>query len=141
MNQKAIDLFEKGLSCSQSVFAAYAPIFGVEEEVALKISSAFGGGMARLAHVCGVVSGAFMVIGLKTGGESKESKEQTYLLANEFVKQFRSLNGSILCKDLLGCDISTAEGLQKARENNIFKTVCPKYVRDSCQILEEILNL
>ncbi|WP_041082379.1 C-GCAxxG-C-C family protein [Thermotoga profunda] len=141
MNQKAIDLFEKGFSCSQSVFAAYAPIFGIDEKTALKISSAFGGGMSRLAHVCGAVSGAFMIIGLKAGGEDKESKERTYLFAREFAEQFKSLNGSIMCKDLLGYDISTSEGLQKAREANLFKTICPKYVRDSCQILEKMFCL
>jgi C_GCAxxG_C_C family probable redox protein len=138
MNQRALDLFEKSFSCSQSVFAAYAPMFGIDEKTALKISSAFGGGMSRLAHVCGAVSGAFMIIGLKTGGEDKE---QTYLLAREFVEQFKLLNGSIMCKDLLGCDISTSEGLQKARAENVFKTICPKYVKDSCNILEKILCL
>lgn len=141
MNQKAIDLFEKGLSCSQSVFASYAPIFGVDERTALKISSAFGGGIARLGQVCGAVSGAFMIIGLKVGGEDRESKEHTYLLAREFVIRFESINGSILCKDLLGCDISTSDGLQKARENDLFKTLCPKYVRDSCEILEKLIDL
>lgn len=139
MNQRAIDLFEKGLNCSQSVFVAYAPIFGLDEKMALKISSAFGGGIARLANVCGAVSGALMIIGLKTGGDI-ENKEQTYSLAREFVERFKSAKGSIFCKDLLGYDISTAEGLQKAREKNIFKVICPEFVKESCRILDELLD-
>ncbi|HOJ88482.1 MAG TPA: C-GCAxxG-C-C family protein [Pseudothermotoga sp.] len=137
MNRRALELFEKGFSCAQSVFAAYSPIFGVDEKTALRISCAFGGGMARLASVCGVISGAFMVIGLKGGGDDKE---RTYALAREFVDRFKAVNRSILCKDLLGYDISTVEGLQKARQDNAFKTVCTKYVEDSCRILEELLG-
>ncbi|MGJ8454546.1 C-GCAxxG-C-C family protein [Pseudothermotoga sp. U03pept] len=140
MKQRAIELFESNLSCAQSVFAAYAPEFGIDEKTAAKISCAFGGGMARLADVCGAVTGAFMIIGLRYGGSEPQSKEKTYLLAREFASHFKSLNGSIYCKELLGCDISNAEELELARRKNLFKTLCPKYVRDSCEILESLLQ-
>jgi len=140
MKERAIELFENGLSCAQSVFTAYAVHFGIEEEKALQISSAFGGGIARLGSICGAVTGAFMVIGLKYGGKDSQSKERTYLQAKEFAHRFESLNGSIYCKDLLGCDISNIEGLELARQKNLFKTLCPKYIKDACDILETLFQ-
>lgn len=132
-------MFESGLSCAQSVFTAYAVNFGIDKEKALQIASAFGGGISRLGSICGVVTGAFMVIGLRYGGKDSQSKEKTYLLAREFARRFESLNGSIYCKDLLGCDISKTEELELARQKNLFKTLCPKYVKDACEILESFL--
>lgn len=136
MNQKVLEFFDGGFSCAQSIFAAYSSIFGVDEKTALKIASAFGGGIARMGNICGAVSGALMVIGLKFGPD----KEQAYSVARKFVEEFKAANGSILCKELLGYDISTEEGLQKARQEKVFKSVCPRYLKDSSQILEELLG-
>lgn len=62
--QKAIDFFEQGYNCSQSVLMAYADLYGIDQETATKFASSFGGGMGRLREVCGAVSGMFMVLGL-----------------------------------------------------------------------------
>jgi C_GCAxxG_C_C family probable redox protein len=108
----------------------------------LRIACGFGGGM-RMAKTCGAVTGAFMVIGLKHGQarpEDKESKEKTYRLVTEFVKRFESRNGSVICKELLGCDISTPEGMKTAQARDLFSTLCPKMVLDAADILAEILS-
>jgi hypothetical protein len=84
-----------------------------------------------------------MVIGLKHGyidAADELSKGATYGLAGELVQQFKSRHGSIICRDLLGVDITTDEGLMKAREMNIFRTLCPRYVRDAAEILEGMLK-
>jgi C_GCAxxG_C_C family probable redox protein len=134
--------FEEGFSCSQAVFSAYAEQLGLDCGIALKISGGFGGGMGRLALTCGAVTGAFMAIGLKYGtidAEDKETKEKAYALVREFADRFRSRHGSITCQELLGCDISKPEGEKVAREQGLFKTMCPRLVRDAAEILEEIL--
>lgn len=94
-----------------------------------------------MGETCGAVTGAFMVIGLKYGatlGEDKASKEKTHQVVREFAEKFASRNGSIACKELLGCDLSTPEGNAQAKEKNLFYTVCPKFVKDAAEILEEI---
>lgn len=114
----------------------------MDREIALKIACPFGAGIARLAETCGAVTGAIMVIGLKHGRskiEDIESKEKTYGLVREFVGKFCEKNGSIVCKELLGCDIGTTEGMKIANEKKLFITHCPKLVRDASEILEEIL--
>ena len=138
----ALTRFEQGFSCSQAVFSAYAAQLGLDCETALKISGGFGGGMGRMAQTCGAVTGAFMVIGLKYGtidAEDKETKEKVYALVREFADRFKFRNDTLNCKDLLGCDVSTSGGMQVAREQKLFKTICPKLVKDAAEIVEEIL--
>jgi hypothetical protein len=52
---------------------------------------------------------------------------------------FRVRNGSLLCRDILGVDVSTPEGIADVRKRDLFRTICPKFVQDAAEILEEIL--
>jgi len=138
----ALACFMEGFSCSQAVFSAYAQELGLDTAVALKISCALGGGMGHIGETCGAVTGAFLVIGLKHGRktiEDIEAREKTYRFVQQFAEKFKLRNRSIKCKELLPYDISTEEGLRMARENNLFRTICPKYVKDAVEIIEEIL--
>jgi len=139
----AVSCFEEGFACSQALLSTYSPQFGLDRETALKVAGAFGGGMGRMGEICGAVTGALMVIGLKHGitiADDEQSQEKTYSLVNEFVNRFKSRTGSIVCRELLGCDISTAEGMNTAKEKGLFTTLCPKYVRDAAETLEQILT-
>lgn len=139
---RAVSSFKEGFNCSQSVLSAYSKLFGLNHEVALKIAQAFGGGMARMGKTCGAVTGAFMVIGLKHGkvqAEDEEAKEKTYDIVREFVKRFKSLHDSIMCKDLLGYDLNIPEEWEEAEEKQIFETRCPEFVKDAVEILGKLL--
>lgn len=139
---KALSCFKHGFNCSQSVFSTYAIDMGVDRSTALKVSQAFGGGMAQMGETCGAVTGAFMVIGLKYGrtkADDDEAKVKTYKLVKEFSGKFRARHGTIICRELLGCDLSTPRGQQIAREKELFSTVCPRFVKSAVDILEEIL--
>ena len=142
-SEQAVRKFRKGINCSQAVLSVYAEEFGLCRETALKIACGFGGGMGRMALTCGTVTGAFMVIGLKYGNvdaNEKEIKEKTYGLVREFARRFEKRNGSSICRELLGCDISEPEGLRSAKENGLFTSVCPGLVREAVEILEEMMN-
>ncbi|MCD6333866.1 MAG: C_GCAxxG_C_C family protein [Candidatus Latescibacteria bacterium] len=139
----AVSCFEEGFSCSQAVFSTYGPQLGLDRERALKIAGTFGGGMGRMGETCGAVTGAFVVIGLKYGNSKAEdnpSKEKAYSLVREFADRFQSRNGTIGCRELLGCELSTPEGRALAREKNLFATICPKLVQDAAKIIEQILE-
>ena len=140
--EKSVSCFKEGFSCSQAIFSTYGQELGLDKNTALKISGSFGGGMAGMAETCGAVTGAFMVIGLKYGKtkpEDEESKRKTYTLVKDFVKRFKAKNSSIICKELLGCDISTQEGMKMFKDKNLINTLCPKLVQDVAEILEEII--
>jgi C_GCAxxG_C_C family probable redox protein len=142
-SDRAVAYFKEGFSCSQAVLASYAQENGLTVEQALKVAGAFGGGMGRMGDTCGAVTGAFMVIGLKYGktrADDEPSKENAYRLVQEFAKRFRSRHGSIVCRDLLSCDLSTPEGRKTAAECHLTETRCPLFVQDAVEILEKIFK-
>jgi C_GCAxxG_C_C family probable redox protein len=140
--QRAAESFESGFSCSQAVFAAFSEALGLERTTALKIAQPFGGGIAGTGSTCGAVTGALLVIGLKHGRSRPEdaaAKEKTYALVLEFIKRFRKRHGSIVCRELLGVDLSTPEGHEEARRRGLFSGRCLLFVSQAAEILEEIL--
>ncbi|WP_296797217.1 C-GCAxxG-C-C family protein [uncultured Methanobrevibacter sp.] len=132
--EEAVDLFDNGYVCSQAVFAVFCEEFGLSKSDAFKIGACFGSGM-RQGEVCGACTGALMAIGLKYGDDKNVCNE----LSNRFFSEFKNENGSFICRDLLECDISTPEGVEKARNNNLFKEICPKMVASAVEITEKII--
>lgn len=138
--EKAVDLFNQGYLCSSAVFGAYAEELGIDFETAVKVATPFGSGM-RKAEVCGAATGALMVIGAKFGQKrAGENREKSNKLTERFLEEFARENGSYMCCDLLKCDISTADGIACAKENNLFTTVCPKMVESAVKVLEKVLG-
>ena len=133
--EDAVHLFENGYMCSQAVFAAFSEDYGLSKEQALRIGACFGSGM-RKGEVCGACTGALMALGLKYGDNKAKIDE----VCNRFMDEFKMQNGSFICRDLLGCDISTPEGVKQARDNNLFKEICPEMVRSAAEIVDEILK-
>jgi C_GCAxxG_C_C family probable redox protein len=138
--EEAVRLMKEGCACSQAILAAFGEPLGLPRETALHIAAGFAGGMRR-GDTCGAVTGAYMVLGLRHATENCDKsagRADTYARVQEFTQRFRSLNGSVDCRDLLGCDISTPEGMKNALELNLFKTRCVKVVEDAATILEDM---
>jgi len=136
-SQKAIENF-KTMNCAQSVLLSYADEFNMEEMAALTIASGFGGGMG-MGETCGAVTGAYMVLGMKIQTEGKtlqEIKAESKANVRKFNELFIAKHGTLSCKKLLGMDISTAEGYQKANENQLFDTLCVDLVASAADIVE-----
>jgi len=93
-----------------------------------------------MGGTCGAVTGAFMVLGLTYDPEDPDAREKVYSLVRRYADKFVAHNGSLLCKDLLGYDISTPEGLKIIKEKKITSEVCPRVDRDAAEILEEMLQ-
>lgn len=138
----ATKLFAEKFHCSQAVLGAFAEEFGMGEKIALKLGGCFGGGMCK-GEVCGACVGALMVLGLKYGQcevGDLESRWKTNDAAVAFLERFNEMNGSYICKELLGCDLATEEGKQYAGEHNLFTEFCPKMVVSAVRITEELLE-
>ncbi len=149
--EKAIELFKKGYNCSQSVVLAYADMLGLDWDLAAKMSASFGGGLGRLRHVCGTVSGMAMVAGMITASsdpKDKEQKKENYEMIQKLTKEFERQNGSIICRELLGLDggqTTVAEGYRtgavpEPRSSEYYKKrPCPELVGQACEILDQML--
>jgi C_GCAxxG_C_C family probable redox protein len=135
----AVARFRQDFNCAQSVFVAFAPQLGMDESQVLKLASPFGGGVARRGQTCGAVTGALMVLGLAQGADTPAGKEDAYRLGQEFLQRFESRHGTILCRELIDCDISTPEGRQQAREKGAFTALCPLFVQNAAEIAQAML--
>ncbi len=141
----AAQYHERGYGCAQAVLASYAGDFGLEEGLALKMATGFGSGMGRMCEVCGALTGAFMVIGLKYGKEKSDGTrygsetETTYRLIADAAAKFKDRNGSIYCRELIGHDLMDPTERARVVELGLFKTTCRKCILDAVEILETTL--
>jgi C_GCAxxG_C_C family probable redox protein len=133
-------VFSQHYNCSQSVFSAFAEQLGMDQETALKLASPFGGGVARRGEICGAVSGALLALGLARGAQLPAEKEGIYRLSQEFMRLFEEKHSTILCRDLIECDLSTPAGYQAATDKRVFITICPVLVRDAVEIVQKLLE-
>lgn len=140
-HQQAKEYFGKGFNCAQAVIGVYCQELGLSMDIAMTLSTGFGGGM-RCGKACGAVTGALMVIGLKHGFGADvdiKAKEITNTLVVEFQKQFIQKNNSMVCKDILGYDLSKVDEMEIIKNKNLFNTVCPDMVESAVVILEGLL--
>ena len=131
--EKASADYMGGLYCSQAVLGAFCEGYGMDIGLARKISCGLNSGV-RCAEICGAVSGAVLVIGLKYG----DSKTDCNARVEEFLRIFRERNQDITCLNILGCDVFTPEGKEYAISNNLFTTICKDIVISAAQILCEL---
>ncbi|MFA9379191.1 MAG: C-GCAxxG-C-C family protein [Lachnotalea sp.] len=144
MNRKeeAISLFKDGFNCSQAVLSVFSDELSIDREMALKIATGFGGG-SRNGELCGAVSGALMVLGMKDGHFIKgdnDRKSRSYGLAKEFTDRFKEVQGDIVCKNLLGYDLSNPDEYKILDEKGLFMSECPKYIESAIEVLESMLS-
>lgn len=134
--EKALDLFNP-YNCCQATLSAFADELGLDRETTLKISSGFGGGLAK-AEVCGIVSGIVMALGMKFG---KTDPENTVVRGKvkDFMDTFITKHGSCTCKGLLGYDKSTAKGAKIIQEKGLTAVLCPKFMESGIKIAEELM--
>lgn len=127
--ERAQRLHDMGYNCAQAVVCAYCDLFGVEEQTAFKMAEGFGSGMG-LFEVCGAVTGAFMLAGMKgSKGPSHpgETKAHTYQETRALAKAFQEKNGTYLCRELKGMNGGTV------------RRTCAGCIEDACRLVEEQL--
>ncbi len=144
---KAKRLFkEEGYNCCQAVVLAYNDLFGIDDTTAASMSSGFGGGMGRMREVCGSVSGMVMLAGLMSPAADpsvKEARTKNYALVQEMAGQFRDINGSIVCKELLGFTVKPNESPEPSDRTPEYykKRPCEELVGISARIVGEKIKL
>ena len=140
--ERAVEYYGRNFNCTQGVFTSYAIEHGIDEKLALKLATNFGGG-ARKGEMCGAVSGALMVLGLLYGHSERDdldTKAKAYAMAEEYMNRFIKKNGSVVCRELLGYDLSKPEEKAVILEKNLFRTVCPDMIRSAVEILDEFIE-
>nr|AFN57680.1 hypothetical protein [uncultured bacterium r_02] len=124
---RAVDNFMAGYGCCQSVVAAFADLYGLDDTLAKKIAAGFGGGVGRLRMMCGAVSGIVMLVGLHCGqteGDDREGKSACYKVVQDLLAQSREQNGSLICAEILGL-----KGYEKANNSYVASPRTAEYYK------------
>lgn len=144
--QRAVDSFMQGYGCCQSVVAAFADLYNLDDTMAKRIAAGFGGGVGRLRMMCGAVSGIVILAGLDRGqidGADRKGKSMCYKVVQELLDEFKVQNGSVVCAELLGL-----KGHEKAQSSYVasprtaeyYKTrPCAAKVESAARIFAEYL--
>ncbi len=136
--QHAVELFTQGYNCSQSVVAAFADLYSLPVDTALRLSASFGGGIGRMRQTCGAACGMFMLAGLDCGctdAADREGKSHNYAVVQRLAAEFKAVNGSLVCAELLG--LKRPEGSPEASERTVQyykKRPCAKMVETAARI-------
>src|SRR5574344_968226 len=106
--QHAVDNFMQGYGCCQSVVAAFADLYGLDDTTAKKIAAGFGGGVGRMRMMCGGLDCG------QTEGDDREGKSNCYKIVQKLLAKSKEQNGSVICAEILGL-----KGSEKAKSNYI----------------------
>lgn len=137
--QIATELHDGGFNCAQSVFVSFCESYGIPKETGLKIAGGLGGGV-RSGEICGAVSGAVLVIGLKYGQTvpgDLQAKEFCGAETVKFISAFRERNKAITCRELLGIDTSVGNNREIAKNRGLL-AICPSLINSAVEILQEM---
>ena len=143
---RAVDYFMQGYGCCQSVVAAFADIYGLDEKLALKIAAGFGGGVGKMRMMCGAVSGMVMLAGLDAGqteGNDRKGKADCYAVVQGLVNKFKDENGSVICAELLemkGCKVVKNSNIPDERNAEYYRVrPCSQKVENAARLFAEYL--
>jgi len=140
LGKMATDRFSEGYNCAQSVLMTMFEHWNGKNVLIPKIATGFGGGIGRCGSLCGALAGGVMAIGIKYGPNDTSAKKRlkTYEVAQDFYKKFEKRHGSVLCRELIGYDLSDPDDLEKAREAKVFDKKCAKLVQTAIELLVEL---
>ena len=145
--ERAVENFMAGYGCCQSVVAAFADLYGLDDTLAKKIAAGFGGGVGRMRMMCGAVSGIVMLVGLDCGqteGSDREGKSACYKVVQDLLAQSKEENGSIICAEILGLkgyEKAASSYVASARTAEYYKTrPCAAKVESAARIFANYLR-
>ena len=124
-------MHDRTFNCCQCVLCALSDMVDVDEQTLFRIGEGFGGGLGTLNGVCGALTGAVMLAGLKNSDgnmEAPKRKPSTMAMVRKMQDSFREQVGAIICKEIKG--VGTGKPLCS----------CQDCVRIAARIAEEVLN-
>ena len=131
---------EKGYSCAQAVACAFCDMLPYAPEELAPILGCFGGGF-RSGEICGTVSGAAVVLGLRfphSVANDLETKELAGEKMREFQRRFLERFPTVRCAELKERPDALEGSAAAARLG--FKKNCTIYISGAVEILEEMLT-
>jgi len=139
--QEVNDLLAQGYDCGQIALRSAAEQLGMDPEETMALAGGFGGGMFA-GETCGAVIGALIAIGRKNGSWQPGDLEAKAKISEQFASfraRFAEKNGSCMCRELLGYNLSVPEEAQKIAELGLTQSKCPEIIWNAVELLKEYL--
>ena len=97
--------------------------------------------MALTGGLCGALTGRIMALGLLYGrSNGTESRDDVYDRTRRLIEAFESRFGATNCTSLLGCDISTPQGLAIFESKGLEQTLCLKLTEQTTGLVGRIIR-
>ncbi len=128
-----------GFSCAQAVACAFDDVIGLPSEQIAGLLSGFGGGF-RSGEICGVISGAAVVLGAKwpqNRPEDQAAKELAAEKMKEFNRRFLERFPALRCADIK--ELPAAAEKSPAAVRLGIEKACGVYIVAAVEIVEEML--
>ena len=143
--QQAIQNFNDGFNCAQSVFLAYSDIFELDMDMAKKMSVSFGGGLGRMREICGTVSAMAMLAGFRypvLDTSDQAARTKNYKIVQQMAEQFKEKHETIVCRNLLGNikDAGNSPAPEIRTKEYYAKRPCGRFVEDAARIAGRMLK-
>lgn len=137
--ETAKNYFKHGYNCAQATAMAFADDIKMAPETIARLTIGFGGGMGRMREVCGSISGVTFVLSALYGDRPKSD---VYKMVQDVAGEFKRVNGSIVCRELLG--LSKSEPItpvaDKRTDEYYRKRPCAELVEIAADALEKYLK-
>lgn len=127
--KRAVELFDEGFNCAQSVIAAFTDELAGDASTALRMAGGFGHGL-RSGEVCGAIVGAVMVLGMREGSDEAADQAAKAACNAQTLELMRTLTarlGACECRKLMIDEKLKARG----------SLTCPGCTRRSCAAVIE----
>lgn len=131
IERKALERFQSGFHCAESVSGTIIEAFGENgNEWTPEVATGFGGGIGGTkAEACGALTGGIIAIGRLYGRKKPGADKQlVYELASEYRKRFIEAFGSATCQTIVN-GLGPQENMAE----------CKKLTARAAGILAEIL--
>jgi len=131
----------EGFLCSESVLLAFSDCLGIKNPLIPRIATGFGAGICFCGSVCGAISGGVMALSLRFGrNDAKEQVVNLYRLGHRLVEQFEKEFGSVICRELTGCNFHTEAGRRKYADEKLWETKCRQFIGSVTAMVSDLIS-
>jgi len=140
--KKALEYYKSGFHCSESTILALVEYLNIKSDLFPRIASGFHGGYALTGLVCGALSSSVMALGIKFGrNDPLLSPWSASDKVNQLVKDFSDHLGTVLCPEIMKCDVWDPIQLQDFISNRRIEICGEKVIKFAVARTIEIMEM
>ena len=129
--ESAVELQSNAYNCAQAVACVFSDEVNVPKGILFKATEGFGSGAGTMEGICGALSAAIMIAGLKNSSanfDAPDSKKSTMQISKQLMNNFKQRVGSLYCREIKGNN----------PEHKVL-CACPDCVRHGVKLTEEFV--